>query len=450
MADKIYINTDIYRQITNRLTDLSRELSDCAASLSRVNTEQEAGGTLPIHLGSRLSSIGESLPSGRISSCIRGLRQTIRELRDHTGDMADNIRKAMNLFEVVESELAMQELGGSRPAVFTDGQGADGCSPNPTPNRGSGILETITDGDVALCIGEDFAQLVIGGIPIAMCVGGLLNPSAFSMLAPLIGDPSALREAIQSSPVHSLDQLVPDWMSIGSSGEWDLDSDGDGVSPLADRLSVFTVSAKKGVSESLFSFGDSRSNGDVTASWDIGLGNGSAEAGASAGIYATKVGPDGKTTYELAPGAEVHAGVSVSVFEATASGMYEIVDGVDLTSTVTATAGELSAEGEIKIGIVDGDLNLYAGGELEAIAGEIEGELGLNVMGVDASVNASLNYGIGGHAEVGMDDGVLKVDIGLSIGVGGSIGFEVDVAGMVNNAADAVCGFVESAWNFFM
>jgi hypothetical protein len=49
----------------------------------------------------------------------------------------------------------------------------------------------------------------------------------------------------------------------------------------------------------------------------------------------------------------------------------------------------------------------------------------------------------GAHAEAGYTDGKLKVDVGAAIGVGVSIGFEVDVSGTV----DAVTGWAESAWD---
>ena len=39
--------------------------------------------------------------------------------------------------------------------------------------------------------------------------------------------------------------------------------------------------------------------------------------------------------------------------------------------------------------------------------------------------------GIGAHADVGIKDGKLKVDIGASLGIGASIGFELDVGGTV-------------------
>lgn len=460
MANKIYINTDIYAHIADRLMDLSHELSECAASLSHVDTDRAAGGQLRIHLGGCLASTGDALPSGWISSCVRSLRQIICELRDHTSDAADSVRQAMNLFEAVEAELSGMELRASRPAVFTNGRELAFAIGVGASILGEAVsdraMQTITDGDAALAIGGDFAELIIGGIPIAACVGGLANPGAVSLIAPLIGrkpligDPNAVREMFESSVPHSLSDLWTADISVQAGGTDDLGrNDFEHVSPLADRLSAGTISAGIGGSTSVWSAERTDTNGGLSASVTADLLKVSGEIGASAGLYAMEVAEDGSTSYRLSPGAEARIGASAAAFEAGASANYELIDGVDVHTSVTGTVGEATANAEAKIGIVDGEVNLYAGAELEAIAGEVTGDVGINVAGVDGTVSASLNYGIGAHAEAGLEDGVFKVDVGVSVGVGGSIGFELDVGEALDNVVDAITGFSVSAWNYF-
>lgn len=89
------------------------------------------------------------------------------------------------------------------------------------------------------------------------------------------------------------------------------------------------------------------------------------------------------------------------------------------------------------------DVQLGAGASDELIGGEIEGSVGVNILGGEVGASGSLNYGIGAHADVGYLDGVLKCDIGASLGVGASLGFEVDVGGMVDTVTDAA----SAAWD---
>ena len=99
------------------------------------------------------------------------------------------------------------------------------------------------------------------------------------------------------------------------------------------------------------------------------------------------------------------------------------------------------------IGIYDkeGKINPQLGidASAEALVGEVEGSVGLNVLGGEVGVKGGVNFGVGAHANVGVKDGVVKCDLGLSLGLGVSVGFEVDVGGMVNTVADAA----SSAWD---
>ena len=75
--------------------------------------------------------------------------------------------------------------------------------------------------------------------------------------------------------------------------------------------------------------------------------------------------------------------------------------------------------------------NLNLNSKAEATAAELEGSLGVNVLGGEVGVSGSVSVGVGAHADVGYKDGVFKFDIGASIGLGVSVGSEVDIGGMV-------------------
>lgn len=114
-----------------------------------------------------------------------------------------------------------------------------------------------------------------------------------------------------------------------------------------------------------------------------------------------------------------------------------------------AAAGKLEAKASGVIGLRDakGKFNPTAHGKLsaEAIAAEASVKGGVKIAGADVGVKASVNVGIGAHAEAGYKDGVLSLDIGASLGVGGSVKLEIDVGGMV----DAACGAAKSVWGAF-
>jgi len=88
----------------------------------------------------------------------------------------------------------------------------------------------------------------------------------------------------------------------------------------------------------------------------------------------------------------------------------------------------------------------------EAIAAEASGSLDLNVLGGEVGVKGSINFGVGAHAEIGYRDGVFKFDVGASLGLGVSIGFEADIGGAVNtvvDAAESALSGLADAWNAF-
>ena len=121
---------------------------------------------------------------------------------------------------------------------------------------------------------------------------------------------------------------------------------------------------------------------------------------------------------------------------------------------VTVGKAEAKADATAQIFGSDGklDAQLGASAKAEAIAAEVEGSAGINVLGGEVGVKGSVNVGIGAHADVGYRDGVVKVDIGASLGVGASVALEVDVGGMVDTITDTATAAwegVKSGWKAF-
>ena len=139
-------------------------------------------------------------------------------------------------------------------------------------------------------------------------------------------------------------------------------------------------------------------------------------------------------------------GASVTAF--TATGLAQLGDdnlGGYVSGTVTV--GKVGAEASGSIGLFDkyGNVNpnVEVGASAEAIGGEISGKVGAKILGTDVGVEGSVNYGVGAHANFGFGEGKFYVDIGASVGVGGSIKLDIDMSGTVN----AVCDTAKAAWN---
>ncbi len=171
-----------------------------------------------------------------------------------------------------------------------------------------------------------------------------------------------------------------------------------------------------------------------------------AHGGFSAGLYV--LGAD--NTKKFSPGVNAEVGASATALAAEWEKQWLGNEMLGLNTEVEATVGkaETGAEAVAQIFGEDGklDVQLGAGAKAEAIAGEIEGSIGVNVLGGEVGVGGSVNFGLGAHADVGLRDGVIKCDVGVSVGVGVSANVELDVGGMVNTVVDKA----SAAWDGFV
>lgn len=181
------------------------------------------------------------------------------------------------------------------------------------------------------------------------------------------------------------------------------------------------------------------SNGKIKAE----VGEAEAHAGIKGGFYV--IGENNEKRFS--PGVEAEVGASVTVAEASWEQQWLGDKNLGFNTDAGVTVGKAEAKADLGAQIFseDGglDFQLGASAKAEAIAGEIEGSAGVNVLGGEVGVKGGVNVGIGAKAEVGYRDGVFKLDAGLSVGVGVSVGVEVDVGGMI----DTVCDTAEAAWD---
>lgn len=176
---------------------------------------------------------------------------------------------------------------------------------------------------------------------------------------------------------------------------------------------------------------------------NVVVGNAEAHANVSSGFYV--MGADGEKKFS--PGVNAEVGASVTALDIEWEQQWLGDEMLGLNSDVEVKAGDAGAKADIGVQIYGEDGKLKpqfgASAKAEATAAELEGSVGVNVLGGEVGVSGSVSVGIGAHADVGYKDGVFKFDIGVSIGLGGSVGAEVDIGGMV----DTVCDTAESSWN---
>lgn len=198
------------------------------------------------------------------------------------------------------------------------------------------------------------------------------------------------------------------------------------------------------------------------AEWSIKL----AEWSGKASVWSAGIDGDGKwgdTKYKYEAGVQT-LGVDGSVGASVTNGQFQAgVSG-------SAYLAQASASGSVEYGVVgagaegkafvgaDAGVKLSAGKDgvhagAEAFAGaKATGSASADVAGIGAGVNGEAWAGVGAeaHADIGMKDGkfTLGGDVGVGLGVGGKVGFNVTVdPGKLGDALSDGADAVGDAWD---
>ncbi|MCM1538406.1 MAG: hypothetical protein NC254_08415 [bacterium] len=157
-------------------------------------------------------------------------------------------------------------------------------------------------------------------------------------------------------------------------------------------------------------------------------------------------------------GVEAEIGMSLTAFTASAAGQLGS-DMLGAHGSTDVSVGKAELKGKVGVGIWDEDGNFNPKAKVklsaEAIAAEASVTGGVDLAGIKADVTGSVNFGLGAHMDVGFEDGKLSLDLGASLGVGGSVKLDIDVSGAIEKLDDildsasdvysAASGFVEDA-----
>lgn len=95
-------------------------------------------------------------------------------------------------------------------------------------------------------------------------------------------------------------------------------------------------------------------------------------------------------------------------------------------------------KGAATVGMDDkGNVQMNANGSAEVNLAEANGNIGTTIGGVDFGINGSVKVGIGVKANIGYSDGKLHCEVGAALGVGGSVGFDLDVGAIGKKVSEA-------------
>lgn len=180
----------------------------------------------------------------------------------------------------------------------------------------------------------------------------------------------------------------------------------------------------------------------------VTLGAYNAYAGADGHLF--KKDEDGNLIFD--PSVKAEMGASFTALSATAA--YNIGNEyVNAHAKGDVTVGKVSGKASAQASLRDKDGNINptvkAEASAEAILVDASASAGVTVLGTDVTAKASVNVGVGAHATVGYNQGVISCDIGASLGIGASISFEVDISGTVNAIQDVAESAIDGAKKWF-
>lgn len=138
-------------------------------------------------------------------------------------------------------------------------------------------------------------------------------------------------------------------------------------------------------------------------------------------------------------GVEAEVGVALSAFAAQSSAQL----GNDLFGLHTKTqldVANVEAGGKFAVRFLDKDGKFAPQGNVK-LSGEanllkVSQTIGMDIAGTKMDVKGSFQVGVGGHLDIGFQDGKFSLDIGACLGIGGSVKLDLDVSGTIDNIID--------------
>lgn len=489
MSDKIKVNTGDLNRWATEMTDISRAISSARSMLEAVDTGEEWWSKPGVNRSFRLRDTDQSVSLGSARSAVATMIRTLNRYEQRTEKLGRAIRQASSNFEGAEDEIdrhIAQLLEGSaeslaKPTIqsglpkdfdFENGPYDNAIidalgyprDPSSWTQKMREKYKKFLEDSVSYVTPEGYRVYATDDTVVIVGAGGALYQVAEYSGHALRGE--------WKTRTYNPDGSYSESVEKGGLGDSNWKTKRDLVDPDSGRPKTKAeeefdrafeeAEGKIGKREGTVLEAGYGKSGKVAAShaegnyegaygkgsYSVDQGYAEGDYGLYAGLYVTRTKADGTTVRVLEPGVDAHIGGSFGLAQAEASGRlgneYAGVGG-----KVEVAAFEGSAEVGGQAGFVDGELALRASASAEFNVLKAGAEASVDFLGVEGTAGAEFTVGVGAHADVGYSDGTLVVDIGASLGVGGSLYFEVDVGGAIDNTVNCVQNVCESVGDWF-
>lgn len=465
MADRIELDTEALRQLQGQLRLVAREVARSAAQIGGIRVNRESGSNVWVGVSKQLQTTKASVHGGNVEQVLRQLRRVADGFSDYADGLQAAIGTTADEIEEMEHRLALQFHGDAgEESADAASHIAQAAVPKTVFQMICSIMDYGSNTDqwteAMWKKYNDFLKnakyaestdgwTLVSGTTVATLIGNrLIYSETNSSIQKAEYSIVTLDGTQRMEESGSLAFKLGDFQGKKKLFERDdlvhytrvngVEETGEERTPadvLTDRHFLFGGEVGGEQSWSLWSDHRTKDFGKGSVSTCLDMFKLSGEASGHAGVYYK----DGKPSF----GADVKLGTSFSILEGSLDGSYDVIDGVTVNGGVDVAVGRGEAGMEGAFGIVGGELQAYGGLKAELIAAEVSGDIGVDVFGVEGKVTGKLNVGVGAHAEAGYHDGKLVFDVGLSVGVGGTIKGEIDISGLVDTVGNAVGGFAD-------
>ena len=201
---------------------------------------------------------------------------------------------------------------------------------------------------------------------------------------------------------------------------------------LALILTLTTVSLADGIGAVMYQdkFGEDEEDYEYTAKLAVGKMDADGHTGVGETLYIKDDGSTATVSGLSATAAAKVEGMELNGNLRVGNEEYNTQVGGDLT--VAKAGAHAGATVGLDKGTVVVNANVGAEANLVEAGAKATGTLG----GVQFGVKGSVKVGVGVKANVGYSKGKLKCEFGAALGIGGSVGFELDVGKIADKAVD--------------
>lgn len=460
MADKILVSTDLLEKCAIELKQAAAGFGDAASILAGLNTSEEWWTKMGRFVSFRLDDEGGTAEMGDAGAAVRALTSLMRRYDGRLTNLGESVGKAVAMFNDTEDGICAiangQDAGEESNIKHSEGTSGFGGA-----SGGGGQTEAGNEESKSRYY-EETEWSPFGWRHTKEWENGKESGNSEIRIGGGKKDWVSASTTVTAVVIKTSADDKKEYDRYGK--ELAKDKNGDYVdnavytdkngNPTNERNSakrkgtLIEASKKVSADYSVFEANAEIENEKGSASASIHGIRVQGYAEGKGGIYIDELKHGDKKSYGAEIGVSAAIGVSATLLDASAEATYHTpVEGVDVHAKVDTKIGNASAGASAQVGIVDGKAALYAGASAEANLVEVGGEIGVNIGGVDATVGGEFVVGVGAHANAGYYDGVMKVDVGASVGIGAELSFEIDIGGAVENIQKNVDNIRKGAEN---